>query len=159
MITALILYSKFHQPTTTGFERERALRRLARIMEPWDVWVGLLSGSSRFCNYRTTLLFPMRFLSIWGLPLCEKCPSDLWGMPYRLTCVGETANNSDSADVLFSVDIQSSIALASLRRLPLEQKQVDILIDAVRQSPKLDEDQEDRMIEGIRAFKIRGPKI
>lgn len=80
-------------------------------------------------------------------------------MPYRLTCVGETANNSDSADVLFSVDIQSSIALASLRRLPLEQKQVDILIDAVRQSPKLDEDQEDRMIEGIRAFKIRGPKI
>jgi len=86
---------------------------------------------------------------------------------YRLTCIDETADDSDSWDLHFSVDMDPSLALYvgpeftarryardPLKAIPLEQKQVDVLIDTVHQSMELEEDQKDCMIEGIRAFEI-----
>jgi hypothetical protein len=45
-----------------------------------------------------------------------------------------------------------------LRAEALEQRKVDVLIDAVRQSTKLNEDEKDRMIDGIEAFDILDPQ-
>lgn len=74
------------------------------------------------------------------------------------------ASEIHSPRLLFSLDIDSSIALYDdpkllVRRymhseseaVPLAEWQLDVLVDTVRQSTKLDEDQKDRMVEGIRA--------
>lgn len=90
---------------------------------------------------------------------------------YRLAYTDNPANYSEPSKLLFSVDIDPAMALYDgpefeprkslqqrLMAVLLEQRQIDVLIDAVRQSTKIDEDQKDCMIEGIRAFELEVPQ-
>jgi hypothetical protein len=151
-------------------ELSSGLRRLARIMEPWNVWIELLSALG--CRKDRTALF-VRFGSttLASFMTGEEYASDSRTGHYRLACIDKFAIADGSSKLLFSVDIDSSIALyygpvfkprendwQSLQAEALEQRKVDVLIDAVRQSTKLNEDEKGRMVHGIKAFEIQDPQ-
>jgi len=164
MITALISYCAelFNLP---GYpEGLRILDFLAQAVEPWNVWIQLPTRPIRH-NIQTGLFICMGSLSTVNTKICEGHPSRPRGRRYRLTCFERPANGLTSPQMLFSHDIDPQIelwdgpglvtrkwALGGLEMEDLEQRKVDILVDTVRQSMELDEDQKDCMIEDIRAF-------
>jgi hypothetical protein len=171
---SLVKALAFYGAHFVSFPRDREVvstfDSLVQIMDCWDVWIELLSAKRR---PHDRIAFLVRMSSLYhSNPKGRAEPlSDPWSARYRLTCINESVDDSDSPNLHFSVDMDPSLALyygpefmarghasALLKAVPLEQKQVDVLIDAVRQSMELDEDQKECMIDGIRAFKVRGPK-
>jgi len=164
MITALVSYCTFFINLPEFSEGPRILGLLAQAAEPWNVWIELPSKSINR-NIQTALFIRMGSLSTANSEIYEGHHSHPGGGCYRLTCIRHPANGSASPKLLFSVDIDPQVELRDgpglmarehardpLRMARLEQRKVDVLVDAVRQSMKLDEDQKDCMIEGIRAF-------
>lgn len=164
MITALVSYiiSTFDFPGTS--RGPRTLENLARIIEPWNVWIEL-SSKPRNRSIQTLLSINIGSLSTASSKKYQGHPSDSHGMRYRLTCVEGPADRSASPILLFSVDLDPSIVLWYGPKLiiqegpgelggiaKLEHGSLGVLVDAVRQNMELDENQKDCMIEGIRAF-------
>ena len=165
MISALFGYIEFFLGLPEDFQGHPVLENFARIIEPWNAWFGLpLNTNNR--NIHTFLFIYMGSLSIPSFKVCQGHPSGPPGGRYRLMCVEPPPIGSDSPKMLFSVNIDPSIELwdgpvfldrkradEPLEIAELEHEELDVLVDAVRQSMELDEDQKDRMIEGIRAFR------
>lgn len=133
--------------------------RFVQIMEHWDVWIELHSAEGRQHN-RTALLVRMSLLFNSDAKGGAGPLLNPWSARYHLACFEKLSH-----ELLFSIDIHPSIDVYDgpefkFRKfnsddwdaVPLEQKQIDVLINAVRQDRKLDDDQKECMIEGIRAF-------
>jgi hypothetical protein len=166
MTVALVQYSTRFVRLPKHDGDHGVLGRLARIMEPWDLWIELLAAYGSRYN-RTSLFVRMVSLAIPKPKVGEEDPPDHRAVRYRVTCYKTSVHH----EPLSSVDLHPSIELYDgpvfeprkahwhLRAEALEQKKVDVLIDAVRQSTELNEDQKDHMIEGIKAFETRDPQI
>jgi hypothetical protein len=170
MIMVLFMYVIRSISLPEGDENSGNVGRLARIMEPWNVWIELLSASGSRKDL-TALFIRFGSATLASFMTGEEYASDSRAGRYRLACIDDSAIADGSSKLLFSVDIDSSIALydgpvfvprenewQGLRAEALEQRKVDVLIDAVRQSTKLNEDEKDRMIDCIEAFDILDPQ-
>lgn len=164
MINALVLYTEACFNLSGNSRGPHIIENLARILDPWNVWIGLPFDLS-VRGTRTVLFIYTGSLSTATFKICQGHPSDSRGGRYRLTCVKRPANGLVSHKMLFSVNIDPSIELwdgpelimregaRALQEMAIwEDGKLDVLVDAVRQSMELDEDQKDCMIEGIRAF-------
>lgn len=144
---------------------------LGRIAEHWNLWIEAPSTSGSSTSRTVLFVCSGSLMTSEFIGIGEQNSSDPAPRRYRPSCISSPTDDSDSSELLFSVDMDPSLELwrddtsqcwrqvcASTKVRPLEQGQVDVLIDAVRQSMELDEDQKDCMIEGIRAFEIRDPQ-
>jgi hypothetical protein len=165
LITALVSYGAHFVHLDSDHEVARVFERLEQVMEPWDVWIQMLSAKGRRHN-RTALLVRMGSLFYPHRKEGAKPLPNPLGVRYRLACTMKTRNGNRSTKSAFSFDLDPSIALYDgpeyrarghvhrlLRWPELEQRQIDDLIDAVRRCKVLDEEQKDCMVEGLRAFR------
>jgi hypothetical protein len=169
MIKALLAH-RMHFDDIPEYAEERGIfDRSVQIMEPWDVWVEVLSASG-CCKNRTVLLGRMSLRSTADLKKCEHS-TNRRDRYFRLVCFDELGNRGEHSKSFFSVDIDPLIEFwdtfhyadredmdSPSQAAPSRQEPVGILIEAVRQSMELDEDQKNCMIEGIKAFKFPGSK-
>ena len=164
MITALVSYitESFRLPENSRWPC--IPENLARIIKPWNIWIRPPSVS-RNHNIKTLLFIYVGAISTASLKICQGHHCGPRGGRYRLSYVEGPTDEWASPKLLFSVNIDPSIELwdgpeliiGELHRDPLQMAKLapgklDVLVDAVRQSMELDEDQKDCMIEGIRAF-------
>jgi hypothetical protein len=170
LIKALVLHGVHVVGFPTIRQAVSVSDSLVQIMDCWDMWIEILSAKGRPHN-RIALFVRMDSLFCSNPKEGSEPILDPRGARYRLTCIDESADDNDSSNLHFSVDIDPSLgfydgpvfvartyALVPVEAVPLKQEQVDVLIDAVRQSMKLDKDQKIFMIEGIMASEFGVPE-
>lgn len=159
-----------------------AVGRLARIMEPWDIWitvdVGWTEERQLFGGDRMALLIHMSSFAGANTDMLERRSTNASLARYRLLCL-DPAEISSPTKVIASLEmdlplefwygdatlVQGYFLSDEQRGRELRQWQADTLIDGVRQSTELEQDQKNIMVnilstyvgKGLEWAETRGP--